>query len=83
MIRRFSSSNLSALLIAPEEGRGGGLVRPLSSGADEGADGGPDDNPGDCTESGGRGIGRIPEAGPLGRPKPPGGRCVPFGRLIL
>jgi hypothetical protein len=82
MILLFSSSNLSARVIVPVAGIGGGLASPLDDGPEEGPESVADGGPEDCAESGARGTGRTPDDGALGRPIP-AGRWKLFGRLIV
>ena len=77
MILFLSSSNLSARVIVPA---GGGLVSPLDEGGPEVVT---DDGAEDCAESGARGAGRTPDAGPLGRPTPARRWKLFFGRFIV
>jgi hypothetical protein len=82
MILFLSSSNLSARVIVPAAGTCGELASPLDGGPEGGTEGDADGGPEDCAESGARGAGRTPDAGPLGRPTP-AGRWKLFGRLIV
>jgi hypothetical protein len=82
MILFLSSSNLSARAIVPPADTGSGLASPLEGGPEGGPEGVADGGPEDCAESGARGAGRTPDAGPLGKPIP-AGRWKLFGRFIV
>ena len=82
MILFLSSSNLSARVVVPVAGTGGGLASPLDDSPEGGPEAVAEGGPEDCVESGARGAGRTPDAGPLGRPTP-AGRWKLFGRLIV
>lgn len=82
MILFFSSSNLSARVIVPVACTGDGLASPPDEVPEGGPEGVAEGGPEDCAEIGARGVGRTPDAGPLGKPTPVG-RWKLFGRLIV